>query len=83
MCNLSDLVEEKGIKTGRIAGIEEGRALMMITMIQKKCQKKKTLEETAAELEEKVADIADIYQLIQRYPHESDENILKRWRQAK
>ena len=60
MCNLSDLVEERGM--------EKGKSLMIITMIQKKCQKNKTLEETAAELEENADEIRDIYRLVRKYP---------------
>lgn len=72
MCNLSDLVEERGM--------EKGKSLMIITMIQKKCQKNKTLEETAAELEENADEIRDIYRLVRKYPGESSESILRRWR---
>lgn len=72
MCNLSDLVEERGM--------EKGKSLMIITMIQKKCQKNKTLEETAAELEENADEIRDIYWLVRKYPEESSESIFRRWR---
>ena len=72
MCNLSDLVEERGM--------EKGKSLMIITMIQKKCQKNKTLEETAAELEENADEIRDIYRLVRKYPEESSESIFRRWR---
>ena len=72
MCNLSDLVEERGM--------EKGKSLMIITMIKKKCQKNKTLEETAAELEENADEIRDIYRLVRKYPGESSESILRRWR---
>ena len=72
MCNLSDLVEERGM--------EKGKSLMIITMIQKKCQKNKTFEETAAELEENADEIRDIYRLVRKYPEESSESIFRRWR---
>ena len=70
--NMMDIVEERGM--------EKGKSLMIITMIQKKCQKNKTLEETAAELEENADEIRDIYWLVRKYPEESSESIFRRWR---
>ena len=48
MCNLSDLVEEKGIKKG----IEKGRDLTLKNLVKKKLEKGKSRETIADELEE-------------------------------
>ena len=44
-------VREEGQMDGRNEGRSEGEALKLISLIQKKCQKGKSLEETAEDLE--------------------------------
>ena len=53
MCNLSDLIEEKGI--------EKGERLCLLTQIKKKLAKGKSLEQIADELEETVENILPLY----------------------
>ena len=47
MCNLSDGVEQKGIEKGIKIGIEQG----ILSLIQKKLEKNKSIEQIAAEVE--------------------------------
>ncbi len=53
MCNYSDLIEERGI--------EKGERLRLLTLIQKKLEKGKSLEQIADELEETVETILPLY----------------------
>ena len=76
MCNLSDYVEEIGIEKGIETGRDEGKNLNLIELIQKKCRRNKSLEETAADLEEEPQAIEAIYRIVQKYPHASCEEIL-------
>ncbi len=76
MCNLSDYVEEIGIEKGIEKGRDEGKNLNLIELIQKKCRRNKSLEETAADLEEEPQAIEAIYRIVQKYPHASCEEIL-------
>lgn len=66
MCNLSDLIEErgiaKGIKQGIEQGIEQGDRLRLLTLIQKKLAKGKSLEQIADALEETVDAIRPLYE---------------------
>ena len=57
MCNLSDLIEEQGI--------EQGDRLRLLTQIQKKLVKGKSLEQIADELEETVDTILPLYTQVQ------------------
>jgi len=57
MCNLSDLIEEKGI--------EKGDRLRLLTQIQKKLAKGKSLEQIADELEETVENILPLCEQVQ------------------
>ena len=61
MCNLSDLIEERGIEKGII----EGDRLRLFTQIQKKLTKGKSIEQIADELEETVETILPLYKQIQ------------------
>lgn len=61
MCNYSDLIEERGIEKGRA----EGKLDTLITQIQKKLAKGKSLEQIADELEETVETILPLYKQIQ------------------
>lgn len=57
MCNLSDLIEERGI--------EKGDRLRLLSQIQKKLAKGKSLEQIADELEETVDAILPLYEQAQ------------------
>ena len=57
MCNLSDLIEERGI--------EKGDRLRLLSQIQKKLAKGKSLEQIADELEETVETILPLYEQVQ------------------
>ena len=57
MCNYSDLIEERGI--------EKGDRLRLLTLIQKKLAKGKSLEQIADELEETVETILPLYEQVQ------------------
>lgn len=57
MCNYSDLIEERGI--------EKGKLDTLITQIQKKLAKGKSIEQIADELEETVGTILPLYKQIQ------------------
>ena len=65
MCNLSDLIEERGIAKGIEKGIEKGERLCLLTQIQKKLAKGKSLEQIADELEETVENILPLYEQVQ------------------
>ena len=56
MCNLSDYVEELGIKKG----IEQGREQLLTQLVMKKCAKGKSVTEIAHELEEDENTILEI-----------------------
>ena len=65
MCNLSDLIEERGIAKGIEQGIEQGDRRRLLTLIQKKLAKGKSLEQIADELEETVDAILPLYEQVQ------------------
>ena len=60
MCNLSDLIEERGIEKG----IEQGERRCLLDQIQKKLAKGKSLEQIADELEEIVENILPLYEQV-------------------
>jgi len=64
MCNLSDLIEERGIAKGIEQGIEQGRETTLTSQIQKKLAKGKSLEQIADELEETVEVIRPLYEQV-------------------
>ena len=64
MCNLSDLIEERGIAKGIEQGIEQGDRLRLLTQIQKKLAKGKSLDQIADELEETVEVIRPLYEQV-------------------
>ena len=70
-------VREEGQMDGRNEGRSEGEALKLITQIQKKCQKGKSLEETAEDLEEKPGEIEGIYHIISENPDIDTEELLR------
>ena len=61
MCNLSDLIEERGIEKG----IKQGDCLRLLSPIQKKLAKGKSLEQIADELEDTVENILTLYNQVQ------------------
>ena len=65
LCNLSDLVEERGIKKG----IE----LNVIQLVVKKLKKSCTVEQIAEALEETEAKIGRIVEIAQKYAPGYDE----------
>ena len=73
MCNYSDLIEErgiakgmeKGIEKGIEQGIEKGDRLRLLSLIQKKLAKGKSLEQIADDLEETVEAILPLYEQVQ------------------
>ena len=73
MCNLSDYVEE--------LGIEKGRLLTFIEIVQKQRQKNTQPEEIADFLGEDPALIRSIYQRVQEEPDSSSKAILKKMRE--
>ena len=70
MCNLSDLIEERGIEKGIAQGIEQGieqgDRLRLLSQIQKKLAKGKSLGQIADELEETVEYILPLYTQVQQ-----------------
>ena len=66
MCNLSDLIEERGIEKGIEQGIEQGDRLRLMSQIKKKLAKGKSLEQIADELEETVENILPLYTQVQQ-----------------
>ena len=74
MCNLSDYVEKIGIEKG----MERGRLLQQIEVIQKKFRKGKPLGQIAEEMEETVQVVEVIYRLVQENPSSSCEAILEK-----
>ena len=63
MCNLSEVMIEKGTA----AGMEMGEALKLIELVCKKMQKGKTVEEIAESLEESEETIERIYKVALKY----------------
>jgi len=55
----------------------EGRAENMLSMIQKKCAKGKSLAQIADELEEDIGVIHPLYDLVVKYPDKTAEELLK------
>ena len=72
---------EEGREEGRAEGREEGRGegvlLLKIALIRKKLQRRKSLAETARELEEEVDVLRSIYDCILQNPDKDDRYILE------
>ena len=77
MCNLSDYVEEIGIKKGMEKGMERGRLLQQIEVIQKKFRKGKPLGQIAEEMEETVQVVEEIYRTVQEQIAEEMEETVQ------
>lgn len=77
MCNLSEVMIEKGREEGTITGIvtgmEIGEALKLIEQVCKKMQKGKTVEEIAESLEESEETIERIYKVALKYNAEVED----------
>lgn len=74
---------EEGRAEGRAEGREEGRTegerLKLISLIQKKILKGKSLEETADALEEEPGSISELYDLISRNQGKTEQEIFDLW----
>ncbi|MGN1084035.1 MAG: hypothetical protein ACI4QX_03465, partial [Lachnospiraceae bacterium] len=70
MCNLSDLVEERGIRKGmelgREEGREEGKNETLLAQVRKKVIKSKSPAQIADELEESVDVILPLYHKVRK-----------------
>ncbi len=58
-------------------GIEQGKFLYLISQVQKKIARGKTLETSADELEIEVSELEPVYQAVQQNPDKSAEDILE------
>ena len=78
---------EEGRVEGREEGREEGRGegelLLKIALIRKKLQRRKSLAETARELEEEVDVLRSIYDCILQNPDKDDKYILEQYQKQK
>ena len=82
MCEVLDLVEERGynrgVEMGIERGIERGRLLSLIHQVCRKLQKYKTPDEIAEELEEGIDVIKKIYEAAGEFaPEYNCEKILR------
>lgn len=70
MCNLSDLIEERGIRLGEERGIkigeQNGMQKKLHDLIRKKMMRQKTLSQIADELEENEEDILPLYEQVKQ-----------------
>jgi len=78
MCNLSDLIEERGIEKGIERGIEKGEWLNIIRQISKKLQKGKSLSQIADEVEESQEMVERISRAIEAVATDDVEEIYKK-----
>ncbi len=69
MCNLSDLVEERGIEKG----IDWGAELKLVQQVVKKLKKSYTMAQIAEALEESEEKISRIIEIAKKYAPEYDE----------
>lgn len=65
----------EGKMEGKIEGKMEGQKLSIITLIQCKLKKGKSLEAAASELEQEPEDIKDIYEMTKAHPAANSEDI--------
>lgn len=65
----------QGRTEGKIEGKMEGQKLSIITLIQCKLKKGKSLEAAASELEQEPEDIRDIYEMTKAHPAANSEDI--------
>ena len=69
LCNLSDLVEERGIEKG----LRQGTELKLISLVLKKLKKSCTVTQIAEDLEETEEKIGRIVEVARKYAPEYDE----------
>lgn len=68
----------EGLAEGRAEGLIKGQELFLISRVQRKVRKNKTIETIACELEEPLDNIRDIYETIISNPGEETEEIYQR-----
>lgn len=68
----------EGLKEGLAKGLKKGEKLTLISMVQKKVKRQKNVEDIAAELEESLDSISDIYDMVKAYPDENNTEIYQR-----
>lgn len=66
---------KEGWKEGWIKGLKEGRDLCVLSLIKKKYCKGKPLVQIADELEEDVEVIRSLYDLVEKYPDKTAEEL--------
>ncbi len=66
---------KEGWKEGWIKGLKEGRDLCVLSLIKKKYSKGKPLVQIADELEESVESIRPLYDLVEKYPDKTAEEL--------
>lgn len=66
---------KEGWKEGWIKGLKEGRDLCVLSLIKKKYCKGKPLVQIADELEEDVEVIRPLYDLVEKYPDKTAEEL--------
>ena len=69
-------IREEGIEQGITQGQSEGIMLHLLRQVTKKITKGKSPEVIAEELEEDVADIASLFELIRKNPDKTAEELL-------
>ena len=74
MCNLSDLIEERGIEKG----IERGELFNLIRQVSKKLQKGKSISQIADEVEESQEMVERISRAIEAAATDDVEEIYKK-----
>ena len=70
---------EEGREEGRAEGRTEGERLKLISQIQKKILRGKSLEETADALEEETDSIRELYDLITHNQGKTEQEIFDLW----
>ena len=70
----------EGRELGLAEGLAEGRARTLLTQIQKKYAKGKSLPQIAEELEEEVESLCPLYDLVTKYPDKTVEELLELYR---
>ena len=71
---------EEGRELGLAEGLAEGRVRTLLTQIQKKHAKGKSLPQIAEELEEEEESLCPLYDLVTKYPDKTVEELLELYR---
>lgn len=69
--------QELGMAQGIVQGRAQGEFLKLISLTQKKVQKKKLLEEAAEALEETIDELRPIYDAVKEHPDKSPAELLE------